>query len=240
MKYKLEQFPKNKDLDLSLMSNCQLLIRNNVLNNSFDFICVKCGKKLDKNEFYIKNKNTENPRRDKTCRDCRMKSAGVLNIGKQRFADKIGEKGFKKCSSCKEIKPLNFYSKNKSTHDGINKNCKECSKERLDEFQKKQRIEIGDFYIKQYKKRNNIKSDYEAINEIKEKRKIKHKLDGFDFYSTRQFADYIFKKHGILQKTTEARVSNGYNDLDCTLDSSSLRSKAQCKRRKNNPELCSK
>ena len=43
MKYKLEQFPKNKDLDLSLMSNCQLLIRNNVLNNSFDFICVKCG-----------------------------------------------------------------------------------------------------------------------------------------------------------------------------------------------------
>ena len=59
MKYKLQQFPKNKDLDLSLMSNCQLLIRNNVLNNSFDFICVKCGKKLDKNEFYIKNKNNK-------------------------------------------------------------------------------------------------------------------------------------------------------------------------------------
>jgi hypothetical protein len=35
----------------------------------------------------------------------------------------------KKCGSCKEVKPLSNFHKNKSQYDGLNGKCKECRKE---------------------------------------------------------------------------------------------------------------
>lgn len=35
----------------------------------------------------------------------------------------------KKCGSCKEVKPLSGFHKNKSQYDGLNGKCKECRKE---------------------------------------------------------------------------------------------------------------
>lgn len=39
------------------------------------------------------------------------------------------ENGIKRCSRCKDEKPLDAFSKNRSAKDGLAHNCKDCSKE---------------------------------------------------------------------------------------------------------------
>ena len=83
-----------------------------------------------------------------------MKSMGVVEIGKLRFADKIEDKGFRRCSYCKTIKPLTEFRKNKGQKNGISNNCYECTHELHHQFIMKQKEEIGDHYVKQYCLRN--------------------------------------------------------------------------------------
>ena len=77
-KYTLEQFPKNKDIDASKMSNEQLSTRVKVTVKMYtyseSFVCKKCGKEQSINEYYIKSKETG--RRSTQCRDCAIKSMG--------------------------------------------------------------------------------------------------------------------------------------------------------------------
>ena len=98
-KYTLEQFPKNKDIESSKLSAAQLKLRANATQQSLlpeeSRVCKACGKKLPITEFYVRDKVTG--LRQIRCRDCILKSEGVIELGKLRFAKKLFDKGFKQC-----------------------------------------------------------------------------------------------------------------------------------------------
>ena len=182
MKYLIEQYPKFKDFDNSRLSEYQIYIRRNQKKHKYGKtkVCTKCHKKLAIEEFYVKDKNTG--RRSNCCRDCQMKESGVLEIGKCRFSDKIMKKGFRRCSVCKEIKPLTEFSKQKNVYGEHSRLCLKCSHKLHKEYLQKQNKEVGDFYVRQYGLRKGITEFNPEIieglrDEIIESRKPKYFFD---------------------------------------------------------------
>lgn len=229
MKYSIEQYPKFKDFDNLQLNEYQIEIRNNQKKYKYSKskTCTKCHKKLPIKEFYIKDKETG--RRSGHCRDCQMREADVLEIGKNRFADKIEAKGFRRCSICKNIKPLSEFTKNKGQKNGISNNCYECSNRLHSEYLQKEKEEIGEFYVRQYGLRNGITEFTEGIieqlrNEIIESRKPKYYLDGNEFLTGTDLADYILNEYDIPITTTLKRLTEGYNESDCIIKESEFRS----------------
>ena len=233
-KYKIEQFPKNKDFDLTKLNEYQIEIRNNQKKYYYgkEMTCNKCYKKQPIDEFYISNKVTG--RRQLYCRDCQMKGMGVVEIGKQRFANKIIEKGFRRCSVCKEIKPLTEYTKSISGYKGYANNCYSCSNKLRAKYVKEQREKVGIFYIKQYGKRKGI-SNFTNENidklrkEIERKRDAKYFVDNKKFVTLSDFARYIERQYGVPFTTTEKRISQGKTEEECKLSKAEMRSKAHSK-----------
>ncbi len=229
MKYSIEQYPKFKNFDKSQLSEYQFEIRNNQKKYKYSKTktCTKCHKKLPIKEFYVRDKETG--RRRGHCRDCQMREADILEIGKYRFADKILKKGFRRCSVCKEIKPLTEYSKSKSGYAGYSNNCYECSNRLHSEYLQQQKDEIGDFYVRQYGLRNGITEFTDEIiqqlrNEIIESRKPKYFLEGNEFLTGTDLADYILKKYDIPITTTLKRLTKGYCESDCIIKENEFRS----------------
>jgi hypothetical protein len=231
--YSVEQFPKNKNI--TNLSDEQKFIRQNQKKYVYKdkFTCVKCSKELPIQEFYVSDINTG--RRKKSCRDCQMKAANVIEIGKLRFSAKILDKGFRRCSVCKDIKPLDAFKKNKNQHKGISNNCYDCANKLHKEFVDKQTEEIGLFYIKQYAisnygNKNLTEKDIETYRqEIIKKRSFKYFLDGNSFVNVTDFANYIQNKYGILKATVLNRIHQGYSEQDCIISEGEARSKAYTK-----------
>lgn len=132
-KYTIQFYPKNKQEDLSKLTDKQIELRIEAIvkeQKGKKFECMQCKEQLTINEYYFKIRPTF-IEKDKTCRYCRIKNSGVLNvgsiIGKKEF-ENITEKY--KCSICYEFKKKTEYSKNKSVkyphRYGISYNCKEC------------------------------------------------------------------------------------------------------------------
>jgi hypothetical protein len=232
-KYSIEQFPKNKTIDN--LSPEQLFVRANLKpgNVQKTKICNRCGKEQPVLEFYIKDKKTK--RHDNTCRDCRIKQAGCLEVGKQRFAYKILKKGFRRCSVCKEIKPLTMFTKSVSGYLGYANNCYPCSKKLLNLYQKDQSKSIGQFFIRQYALKTygiKINTDEEYARyklEIEENRKPKFYLDGKSFLFAHDFALYMKQTYGFPVTTTLARLTNGKTTEECKISEFDLRSIATSK-----------
>ena len=227
-KYSIEQFPKNKSIDISMLNEYQIGIRNNQKQYVYtkEKTCNTCGIKQPISEYYIRDRETG--RRNNKCRDCCLKAQGVVEIGKQRFAFKIFDKGFRRCSVCKEIKPLDLFTKNKSQYEGISNNCYECARNLHDIFVQKSKAEIGEHYIKEYGKRNGITvfdSDILARlkAEIEESRIHKYHLDGKSFLTIRDLAKYINEKYKIPTTTTVKRISEGAKEKDCIINESKYR-----------------
>ena len=53
----------------------------------------------------------------------------------------------KKCSTCKKVKPISKFYKNKAKYDGLSNNCKDCS----NEYSKNWREKNPDYH-KEYNK----------------------------------------------------------------------------------------
>lgn len=228
--YRIEQFPKNKDIHPSRLNEYQIILRGNQKSYKYKAtkVCTKCSKSLPLKEFYIKNKNTK--RRSNSCRDCQMKQQGTIEIGKQRFADKILKKGFRRCSVCKDIKPLTEFCKNKGQYKGISNNCYSCSYKLHKKFQVNQRAVIGKFYIRQYAKRVhgievNADDEYAKYRaEIETSREPKFFLDGLEFIILEDFAKYIEKRYGIKKAAVIKRVAENYTEQECILPEQQIRS----------------
>jgi hypothetical protein len=225
--YSIEQFPKNKDI--TNLSNEQKKIRINQKKYEYDneITCVKCFRSQPIKEFYIKDKYTG--RRSSCCRDCKMKFAGVVEIGKLRFSEEILKKGFRRCSICKDIKPLTSYKKNKNQYKGISNNCYDCQKELSKDYVQRQSKNIGDFHIKQYaKRRNHNEFNQEIVNklreEIIEKRKSKYFVDGKEFVTVKDFAKYIKGQYGFPTTMTEKRIARGKTEEECKISEPEMRS----------------
>jgi hypothetical protein len=231
--YSIEQFPKNKDI--TNLSEEQEHIRKDKKKFIYkdNITCKRCGKLMPIQEFYVKDKI--NGRRSKTCRDCHMKAMGVVEIGKLRFSKKILDKGFRKCSICKDIKPIIQYPKAEKVFGGHSNTCKDCSYQLSQIFIKSQRKTIGIFHIKQYAKQKYgiTKFDENIIaklkNEIIENRKPKYFIDGKDFVTIADFARYIESVYGLPITMTEKRISEGKTEEQCKLTESEMRSIAYTK-----------
>ena len=150
-----------------------------------------------------------------------------------RFSKKILEKGFRRCSICKEIKHIEAYTNNKKYYGGKSPACYECTYDNYQKFWIKQKEEIGLFYIKQYGLRKGINKFTKKIIanlklEIEESRKPKYFLDGLEFKTNIAFANYIKKQYGHPTNQTLGRIYNGKPEEDCKLTEFEMR----CKRTK--------
>lgn len=220
--YTINQFPKNKDIDVTKLNEYQIIIRNNKRTYAYkkEKTCNKCFKKQPIEEFYIKDKSTG--RRNLYCRDCQMKRGGVIEIGKQRFANIIEDKGFRRCSVCKEIKPLSKFKKHKAQKNGISNTCYECSNILHQKYLKKQTKQVGNFYVKQYAlSKYGLRISNDEIEkyrtEIIRNRKHKYFIEDKSFLTARDFAIYIKKTYNIPIFRTEKRLSTGAKEDECTL-----------------------
>lgn len=218
--YKLEQFPKNKEINN--LSTQQLVIR---AKKKYEYgeekACNCCGKDQPIAEFYIKDKATG--RRANKCRDCQMKDEDVVEIGKYRFSKKIMDKGFRRCSVCKDTKPITSFYKSKHQYKGYSNICYCCQDRLHKQYMMNQRDEIGLYYIKQFAKRvHGVTELTEELidkyrSEIFEKRNAKFFLDEKEFVTLADFARYVEEEYGIRQGTVCNRVWKGYNEKECTL-----------------------
>lgn len=233
-RYQINQYPKYKEKDHSELSSEQLKLRvkskKKVPKKSKR--CNSCGLEQSIDEFYFRDKK-KGTRKNK-CRDCQIRDAGVVEVGKRRFSLALGDKGFRKCFNCKDIKPLSEFPKSKKLHLGHSYTCKGCSYIFHHEYVIKQRSEIGDHYVKQYALRTyNKKIDDSEISkyreEIIQKRQPKHFCDGLQFYSKNDFALHIESNYGHPITQTLKRLDKGYSEEDCKISESEIRSRAYTK-----------
>lgn len=234
MKYVIEHWPKFKTQELAKLSVDQQQIRINskLLKHKETRTCNRCNKEQPITEFYEKK---ERQTRDTTCRDCRLRAAGVKEVGKRRFSDRILTKGFRRCTICKDIKPLTLFTKSKNVYAGHSNACYSCQHNLTKAYVQKQKKKVGLFHIRQYALRNygDIPLDESTVRRLKkeilQKRKPKHYFDGLSFMSSRMFAKYIEKTYGINSYAVEARLKSGYKEDDCIIPEHEFRSKAYTK-----------
>lgn len=234
MKYSIEQYPKNKDTDAKMLSAEMKLVRAKHKHYTYGktFKCKCCGKTLRIKEFYVKDKHTG--RRSTKCRDCVMRQSGIVEIGRVRFAKDIFKKHFRRCSVCKNIKPLTEYAHDKNRYGGYANNCKECNSAAVAELQQRGKKTISDWYVREYGKRSGLsKFDKPTINklrkEIIENRKPKYFIDGKEFVTIAEFARYIESEYGLPITMTEKRISEGKTLEECKLTENQMRSMAYTK-----------
>jgi hypothetical protein len=140
------------------------VFQNGVLHSK---ICVACMIELPIEQFYYRAETGSYKRK---CVGCTLKSQGVKDVGKLKDRLDLAGAGMRCCSVCKVMKKLDSeFSNSKSRYLGKSNNCKECSKALHAAFIKKQREEVGDFYVKQYAlRRYNIK--IKTVDEFKKYR----------------------------------------------------------------------
>jgi len=230
---KLTQFPKNKKIDTQSLSAEQQIIRIvSTQEPSETKKCKTCGQTLPIAEFYLKD---QTGRRASKCRDCQMKASGVIELGKFRFAKIIADKGFRRCSVCKTIKPLSQFHKHKTSYKGHSNNCKKCNAALYHTYIIDQRKTIGIQYIREYGKRNyglkvfDDKTLKQLRKEILKNRSSKYFLDGKEFVTLLSFAEYIHNEYKIPLTAVLKRVSMGYTGEQLKLTEAEARSNAYTK-----------
>jgi uncharacterized protein (DUF983 family) len=129
--------------------------------------------------------------------------------------------GIKECTRCEKEKKDDEFPK----YDSI---CKKCRYELHRDYQIEQKENLGDFYVKEYGKRNyGIRNFTKNVmdrlrEELKEKRKPRHIYDGKSFRTTNEFAEYVFSKYKISVAAVKRRISQGMTEYECTLSRKQL------------------
>lgn len=238
-KYKIKQYPQNKDLSLDSLSIEQIWTRDSM--NTVHTLpedrtekrkCKCCGKELPASEFYFKN--SEHTRLDTTCKECRLKNAGILTVGKVKFSKALLKKNFRRCSICKQILPLSEFNPSSKVYGGYANTCKECNVTLTKYYRQKQQLNTGRFYLRQYGLRKGIRVFTEEVyeelrKEIDEKRTEHYFIDGMGFVTVSDFADYMFSTYGIPVTTTKKRITKGYSTEQCRLTRKEVRSQVHTK-----------
>jgi len=83
----------------------------------------------------------------------------------------------KRCSKCKQVKPVSKFSKNRSTSDGYKYACKACQAAYLEEYYKEHRGEIA-AYSKEYYEvnRDEIVAQHKEYEQTAEGREVRRKV----------------------------------------------------------------
>lgn len=62
----------------------------------------------------------------------------------------------KRCSTCKEIKPVSEFNKNRSAKDGLQKQCKDCHRECVRRYRATNKDQCRRWSYRSTRKKNNI------------------------------------------------------------------------------------
>jgi len=197
-----------------------------------NLICIDCKCKKTIDDFHIKEKKTG--RIDTACKECIAKRDGVKNFGLLTISKELFNKGFRKCSICKDVKELEKFSKNKTSSGGYSHNCYECQTQLTKKYVIEQRENLGDYHLTQYCVRKYKISKEEVTNELRElarieileKRKPKFNLDGKYFFNQKDFAKYVYKNYGVPISTVLGRIRDGKKEKDCIISNTVYRSNA--------------
>ena len=129
-KYKITRHQTSINIDLSTLSKEQLFLRSKEIENQGKKkMCKTCLKNKLFNTFRLRltRRGVKGIFYDATCKDCHARKRGTKEIGKLKYAKELFNKGFRRCTTCKETKPLTEYFLNKASHSGIMNTCKVCS-----------------------------------------------------------------------------------------------------------------
>lgn len=155
----------------------------------------------------------------KTCAICVDTRDGIKHAGKLKELKLLEKQKLSRCGRCGEIHPL------KKTKDNARISCPKCLKELHDEYIKKQKETLGNFYVKNY-----VKRKYGLFNkeipeilieigrlELQIKNLNTYKFDNKDFSTIRKLSKYIASNYDIDSKTVQSRISYGYPIEICML-----------------------
>jgi hypothetical protein len=107
----------------------------------------------------------------------------------------------KKCSKCKQVKEVCFFSKNNKTKDKLHCSCKECDKEKY--FKNRERNILN---MRDYKKNNPEKlKEYYLKNQENYKQYRESKKDLNKFYMKDYYFNNLEKRKKYLELTKEKR-----------------------------------
>lgn len=199
--------------------------------------CKSCNITKDNSNFYVKDKLTG--RLSNKCKVCEAKEAGIKNIGKLSISKANLDDGKRKCCDCKIVKPLTDFVKNKSVKSGYSSVCYDCSKSRVYKYRRNSNKELGTHFLKRFAISNYGVRHEDITDEILEiarlhiqaKRSLKLNLDGLEFSTMEQFAEYVNKKYGISEHCVKKRLYAGHTEADCTISEFAFRSQFSCKSR---------
>jgi len=131
---KVKQYQTSVTLDKENLTDEQKRIRQgNYINSKLTIkLCPCCMKDKILPEFRIRKtrRGVKGKWVDRKCKDCHARTRGTKEIGKLHFAKHILNKGFRRCTVCKDIKPLSEFYKNKAHNNGIDHTCMMCDKKR--------------------------------------------------------------------------------------------------------------
>lgn len=104
-------------------------------------ICRVCKRDLPNNVFLHTARGF-----NRTCLDCRLTKNGVINVGKQRYADELFAKGLRRCNPCGRILSLTDFGPSRSSFGGRNHICPSCAREKDVRLRSKSRkaLKAGD------------------------------------------------------------------------------------------------
>jgi hypothetical protein len=111
----------------------------------------------------------------------------------------------KKCTSCKILKDLTDFCKNKTAKDNLQSSCKICSREKNRNSYSKNKEKKSNYRKKQYK--NNKLKELNKNKEWKERNKQKSKENAKNYYQKNK-KEINFKRKIRSQNNSKIRVSS--------------------------------
>ena len=128
-KYKITQHQTSVDIDLSKLSKEQIIIRAKEIEKTGEKKrCNTCMKEKLLSLFRLRTslRGVKCIYYTPKCKDCNARVRGTKEIGKLLHAKTLFDKGFRRCVTCKDTKPLTEYYTNKSVSTGYSNECKPC------------------------------------------------------------------------------------------------------------------
>ena len=184
-KYTLKQLSTSINIDESLLSKDQINLRLNARNKPIEEekLCKTCGLIKDvKDSFRVRLIKNSYYRVNATCKDCTARKRGVKEIGKLKFGKVLLDKGLRKCTKCRDIKPLNDFGNNKKLSGGKQFFCLDCT--RID-------------------KDRTVKSGFKYITSITKKTGSYWKLDVWNNNKHNFIGVFEFNKKGLKEAVRE-------------------------------------
>lgn len=131
-KYTITQHQTSIDIDLSKLSKEQIIIRAKEIEKEGEKKrCTTCFKTKLLGLFRLRTemRGIKCIYYHARCKDCDARKRGTKEVGKLLYAKTLFDKGFRRCTTCKETKPLTEYYVNKASHTKISNTCKNCQNE---------------------------------------------------------------------------------------------------------------